>query len=276
MALMIILEMRFGRSEQLASEVLQLFLHEGPLGIDKLSNDELDHIVEELVACDHIDDYRIQAFLAAVSRNDLQRIVQLLKRRVEHAESLNESADYRPVFYEWYDKCPLVSRGIQDRRRILEELRDWATNDSPSGIRRYEAPRLFAAVANEFDDEVLGVIGRGLMAPTPIAVNVAELLSEVPRRFVWSRVQWLVRTLDDAERRNTEVYRAIGGALHTALMSGMRKGSPGEPFPEDVEQRDEARRVADRLLVGSPGERFYRSLQRAAEHEIERRSESWV
>ena len=52
-------------------------------------------------------------------------------------------------------------------------------------------------------------------------------------------------------------------------MSGGRTGTPGEPFAEDVEQRDEARKVADKLPVGSPGERFYRSLKRAAEHAIE-------
>ena len=54
-------------------------------------------------------------------------------------------------------------------------------------------------------------------------------------------------------------------------------GSPGKPFPDDVKQRDEARKVADGLPRGSPGERFYRSLQRVAEREIEReRNEGWA
>ena len=276
MALMVILEMRIGRSEQLASEVIRLFLHAGPLRIDKLSNDELDRIVEEFIVCSQIDDYWIQAFLASVSRSDLQRVVRLLQRRVEHAESLGESADYRPFPFRWHEKCRLESRGTQDRPWILEELRDWASKDAPGWRRGYEAPRLFAAVANEFDDEVLGVIELGLMAPSTIASNVAGLLSEVPRCFAWSHVQWIVRILEDAERRDTEVYKAVGDALHTALMSGGRTGTPGEPFPEDVEQRDKARKVADSLPVGSPGERLYRSLQRVAEGKIERRSEGWV
>ena len=137
---------------------------------------------------------------------------------------------------------------------------DWAAKDAPGWRRRYEAPRLFAAVSNGFDDEVLGVIERVLMTPSVIACNVADLLSEVPRCFAWSHVQWIVRILEAAERRDI---------VHTALMSGWRTGSLGEPFPEDVEQRDEARKVADSLPVGSPGERFYRSLQR-----FERRNES--
>ena len=67
------------------------------------------------------------------------------------------------------------------------------------------------------------------------------------------------------ERRDTDVYRAVGDVLHTALILGGRTGTPGEPFREDVEQRDGARKVADSLPVGSPGERFYRNLQRVAE-----------
>ena len=275
-ALMVIVEMRIGRSEQVASEALRLFSRGGPLRIDKLSIGELDHIVEELVVCDQIDDYWIQAFLASVSRSDLQRVVRLLQRRVEHAESLDGWADYRPIPFRWHEKWRLEAQGTQDRRRVLEELRDWAAKDASDGIRCFEAPRLFAAVANGFDDEVLSVIEQGLMAPAEIAGSVAELLSVVPRCFPWSHAQWIVRILEGGERRDTEVYRAISDALHTALMSGWRKGSPGEPFPEDVEQRDEACKVADSLPVGSPGERFYRSLQRVAERKIERRIEAWV
>ena len=113
------------------------------------------------------------------------------------------------------------------------------------------------------------MIELGLKAPAPIAGNVANLLSEAPRDFAWSHVRWIVRILEDAARRDTELYRTIGGALHSALRSGVRMGSPGKPFPEDLEQRDKARDVADGLPAGSPGERFYRSMQRVAEHAIE-------
>ena len=269
MALTVIRAMRIGRWEELAGEVLGLFAETGPLRVDELSKDELHGIVEELVACNEIDDYWIQAFLASVSRNDMQSIVRLLQRRVEHAESLDGSNSYCPLPYRWHEKWELKSQGTHYRRRILEDLRDWATEDDCGWRRHYEAPRLFAAVANEFDNEVLGVIGLGLKAPPAIARNVANLLTGVPRGFAWSHVQWIVRTLDDAARRDVNLYRAIGSALHSALMSGVRSGTPGEPFPEDVAQRDRARNVADGLPAGSPGERFYRSLQRGAEHEIE-------
>lgn len=269
-ALSVILRMRIGRSEQLAGEVLGLFRDTGPLRIDDLDQGELEHIVEELVGCDQIDDYWIQEFLASWSRIDLRSVVRLLQRRVEHAETLEESKEYRPVPFDWHDKWHLESIGARERLRVLQELRDWAAADVPGWRRRYEAPRLFAAAASVFDDEALGVIEIGLKAPVAIASKVATLLSAVPRDFAWSRVKWIVRTLEDAASRTPELYKGLGGALHAAVMSGVRMGSPGEPFPEDVEQRDEARKVADGLPPGSPGERFYRSIQRVAEYEIER------
>ena len=282
-ALTVILEMRIGRSEELAAQVLVLFRDKGPLRIEELGKDELDRIIAELVECDGIDDYSIQGFLVSLSRVDLQSVVRLLQRRVEHAETLDEhaespqeSTDYRPVPFNWHDHR-LESRGAHDRRRILEELRDWAVAEDASGWRRrYEAPRLFAVVASEFDDEVLDVIELGLKAPPAIARNVATLLSEVPRDFAWSRVQWIVRTLEDAARRDAALfledatlYEAVGDALHSALYGGVRTGLPGEPFPEDMKQLNESSRIADGLPVGSPGERFYRSVQRVTKHTIE-------
>ena len=278
-ALMVILEMRIGRSEELTAEVLRLFWDAGPLRIDELGKDELDGIVEQLVQCNRIDDYWVQAFLSSLSRSDLHSVVRLLQRRVEHAECLDELDDYRPVPFRWHDKWRLESIGARDRRRVLEELREWAAKDVPGWRRRNRAPHLFAIVASKFDDEALRVIELGLRAPAAIAANVANLLSEVPRDFAWSHVQWVVRTLDDAWRRDAEVYVAITDALYSALGSGVHTRSHGQPSPEFVKQCAEARKVADGLPRGSPGERFYRSVQRAAEHRIEldrERDEDWA
>ena len=276
MALMVILEIRIDRWEELAEEVFGLFADTGPLRIDHLGPDELDQLVDELVECNQIDGYWTQGFLASLGHSDLHGVVRLFQKRVEHAEAHKESQNYRPFPFDWYDEWRLKSQAMRDRRRILEALRDWAAKDAPSWIRHDEAPRIFATVADEFDDEALGVIELGLRAPVAVASEVANLLSEVPHGFAWTRVQWIIRTLDDAARRDAKIYKEIGFALRSSLMSGVRSRSPGKPYPEDVEQRDKAREVADGLPPGSPGERFYRSLQRSAEHEIERaRDQDW-
>ena len=272
MALTVILKMRIGRSMRLASDVLWLLSDESPIRIE-LGKRELGGILKELVVCNGIHDYGIQAFLATLSRRDPRAVVRLLQRRVERSESHDGLDNYDPIPFDWPDEWRLESRGTRNRRQILEELRDWATKDDPGWRRRYEAPRLFAAVAREFDDEVLGVIEQGLKDQVAIASNVANLLSEVPHGLAWSHVRWIVRILEDSERRDAEpgdavLYKAVGYALHSAFTSGVRMGTLGEPFPEDVVLRDRACEVADGLPPGSPGERFYRSLHRFAKSEI--------
>ena len=99
------------------------------------------------------------------------------------APTFTENCCYDPVPFDWHDEWPLESQGTQERRRILEELRDWAAEDVPGWRRRYEAPRLFAMVADEFDDEVLAVIELGLKAPAAIGEQGSQPASGGSARF---------------------------------------------------------------------------------------------
>jgi hypothetical protein len=71
-----------------------------------------------------------------------------------------------------------------------------------------------------------------------------------------------------AAAHGEECLQTIGGALHTAVTSGVRSGTPGQPFSEDIEQRNKSAEVAQALPRGSVEERFYRSLQSSAEQSI--------
>ena len=126
---------------------------------DAHDRDDYDGILGELVECNQIDDYWIQAFLASLGRSDLQSAVRLLRSRVEHAESLEESENYRPVPFNWHDKWRLESRGARDRRRILEELRDWAAEDVPGNVS------VSRSYAREHTSEWCGRIPMALKPP---------------------------------------------------------------------------------------------------------------
>ncbi|MHB1438759.1 MAG: helix-turn-helix domain-containing protein [Thiobacillus sp.] len=271
-----IVEMGIGRSPALADDTLVLFARDEPLRIEMLDEVSLAAIIDQLVECERIDEHWVGQFIGKLSRTHLATVVGLLERRIERAEGEAISPDYRPVPFGWDDKSAIQSAGHPQRRAVLDGLRDWAVADVEGWRRHYEGPRLFAAVAGEFDDEVLAIIEAGLTANLSMAKRVAHLLSEVPHGFVWSHVQWIVLVLDDSSRRDLELYRALSSALYSAVISGVRSGTPGEPFPQDLEQREKSREIADGLPAGSAGERFYRSLQRSAEESIRRyRDEDW-
>lgn len=274
LAVEILLDMRIGRSSDLADDALVLFSKGEPLSIELLDEDALDRIFEELKQCTSIDEYWVERFLGQLCARALERVIDLLKRRVELAEVHDFGYDdYRPLPFGWEDKTPLSSKGHASRRKLLEELREWAAADVPGWRRHFDGPRLFAAVVGDFDDEALGVLEAGLSGPLPEAKRVAHLLSEIPRSIIWQDVPWVSRILENALRRNADLYKGVASALHSAITSGVRSGTPGQPYPQDLEQRDRARKIADKLPLGSAAERFYRGLQRSAEADIKRKGE---
>jgi hypothetical protein len=65
-----------------------------------------------------------------------------------------------------------------------------------------------------------------------------------------------------------DAHEDLAGALYGAAISGMRQGTPGQPFSEDIEQRDKGLSIAQSLPSGSVEEQFYRSLSSSAAEAI--------
>jgi hypothetical protein len=64
------------------------------------------------------------------------------------------------------------------------------------------------------------------------------------------------------------LFRAQAGDAPLAGISGNRSGTPGEPFPETIEQRDKSRDIAKDLPAGSIEKRFYTDMAKSADRDI--------
>ncbi|KKD02298.1 hypothetical protein TN53_41300 [Streptomyces sp. WM6386] len=64
------------------------------------------------------------------------------------------------------------------------------------------------------------------------------------------------------------MLQVVGASLHSAASAGDLVTSPGTPYPEDTEIRDNAVRIMATLEQGSVEDRFYRSLKESAERRI--------
>ena len=99
---------------------------------------------------------------------------------------------------------------------------------------------------------------------------VAAVLHEAPRTFIWDQAEFVRTALHAADRLGEDVRREMVGALWGATISGVRSGTPREPFPETVEQRGRSRQIAKQLPTGSLEERFYSDMAESAERDIAR------
>ena len=257
----------FADSAHVADEVFQILGPHGDLRVDQLPAGVIDRLLDELEECPSIEGYWVEAFLADISVNRPTDLVDFLQRRVMRWESTDETTDYRPLPFAWNHE--LRVRETADLLWTLRRIRDWIAEGAESWKRQHAGPDLFAAVAGRFDADALRVIEEAVASGDSAQLTAAaSILREVPRLLVFENVGYVQRLLALADQAGDDHVQRIGGALSAAMSSGARTGIPGQPFAEDVEQRDRAREIAESLPIGSVAQRLYLSLQASAEHSI--------
>jgi len=266
-ALRLLVAVPFADSTSVAEELFQTIGPDGGLDWRQLPKPQMDEFLTELVLCPSIEDHSIMTFLADFSSDRPDDLVQFLQRRVERAETDAKGTDYKALPYDWTGD--LYVRDTPQFPTILRRLRGWITANADSWHRRDAGADLFVAVSGAFDETVMSILEEGVLTGDDNElIAVAAILEKAPSAFVFEQIPFVRRVLAAAADRSQEHLKRIGGALSSAASSGVRSGLAGEPFEEDVVQRDQAREIADTLPKGSPEERLYRSLEHIAEESI--------
>jgi transcriptional regulator with XRE-family HTH domain len=265
----LIAAIRFADDAGVADDIFMCFL--APLGISwsNFSEEELARMREHLVALDDISGYSVTEALAIRSSTDPGWVIRLLQDRVERAENLQSLDGYSATPFDWDNRLRI--RETTDFIVGLNGILIWIADRLDSWIRRKMGAEVFAAVATGYDSQVVDVLSNALASGSEeIARAVAAVLHEAPRTVIWDQPDFVRTALHAADRLGEEVRGEMIGALWGATISGVRSGTPGEPFPETVEQRDRSQEIAAKFPGGSLEERFYRDIAKSAERDIAR------
>jgi transcriptional regulator with XRE-family HTH domain len=268
-ALTLICRIPFEDSPQVTDDVLQLFVGAGALSWDELPEADAKALLAQLEACPSIEEYWIQTFLVALSVQQPTVVVDLLKRRIDRWEEVDSVLSYNPLPFHWH--TPLQVSSHPQCASVLAGLSEWLIGKPASWKRQDAGGRLFAAVAHNFEHpDVMAFLERTLAgARSPEAVRaLSSILRQMPREILLTNSALVARVFEAASKLGEDAVVEVGGAMHGAVTSGSYLGTPGQPFPRDIEQRDQARAVARTLVPGSPEELFYRSLEEAAEERM--------
>ena len=272
LALEILLSIKIIDSKEVADEVLGEFDDKhGKFKVGDLSNEQLKILLASLIECKSIDDYNIELFLNKLSLAKPKETAKLLMNRVEFKEASPELKEYDPIPFSWNRNEPIRFNEAKEYEWLLREIRDWATVKTDSWIRFHYGSDLFKLVSAGFDEVTLKVLDEWTSSSDERQlIAAATLLGEAPRNFVWDKQQFITKILDHAQKFGDKCYRRIASALHSSVLQGGKSGTPGQPFPEDIEQRDKAYEMMQKLPAGSPTHRFYKSLYEEAVSEIDR------
>lgn len=238
----------------------------GKLEWNDLAQRHKDTFIGALRSAASIESFLITTFLSKLSLQEPYSVIDLLTARVERAETGASLGSYVPLPHHW-------PTGLQFRQRddfpdILRRVREWLTSAPESAMRQYFGARLFAIVAGPFDAQTRQMIDEYLIEPDPAKMTtVSTILRGAPRELVWD-LSLVSACLRAADACGPQSLSAVQSALHSATFSGGRSADIGQPFPEDVEQRDTAAKLAERAVRGGLEEEFYRALSQSAEHWI--------
>ncbi|KKQ53159.1 hypothetical protein A2865_02600 [Candidatus Woesebacteria bacterium RIFCSPHIGHO2_01_FULL_39_17] len=270
-ALDILLGMRFNDSKEIADEVLGEFEEKhGRFKIDDLSQEQIIQILDRLVSCPSIDDYHIGLFLSKLSFIYPESTLKMMMDRIEYKEANQKLENYDVLPFSWNHSAPLRFHETSQYEQLLRTVRDWSTVKTDNWVRFHYGSDLFKLVSAGFDEVTLKVVDEWVISANERQLIAATaLLGEAPRTFVWDKSEFVIKILDQAEKFGPTCYKKVSSSLHSSVLQGVRHGTPGQPFPEDIHQRDRSYVMMQKLPPGLPAYRFYKALYEEAKVNID-------
>jgi transcriptional regulator with XRE-family HTH domain len=266
----LLLRVKIDDSQELIQEFCGVLGSYGQIQWVELAPDQQDMALKQLEACESLSDHHITDFLAVVAKTNPDRVVELMMKRVERDEQKPEDVagdwKYQPVPYHW--EGDLSMRSHPKFGAILREIRDWIAAKPDSSWQRIRlGSEIFKHVTGgQFDDTAIAVLDEAINSGDSAQFSaLTAIVHDIPKQVVWENVPLIIRILHTGEQLGGDHLKFVSSALHSAVISGTRSGTPGQPFPEDVEQKENALRIASSLPPGSIEQEFYKSLERSAD-----------
>ncbi|MEV0544141.1 helix-turn-helix domain-containing protein [Nocardia salmonicida] len=196
----------------------------------------------QLRVVNDIDQYSVLEFLRQRSTEEPVEVLSLLRGRIEFAETPNPPGAFRPAPTHWAQ--PLAVRAHPNYRELLNDLLAWLGQGTTSQRKHFGAP-LFIAAAGGFDDTTRQILLDALRTgPTTSADGIAAVLADAPNDLVLAETGFVADILTASARFDAETQDLIETALSISVITGVRYGTPGQPYPEDIRLRDQGAEIA--------------------------------
>jgi transcriptional regulator with XRE-family HTH domain len=230
-------------------------------------------LLEKLVTLTELDDYWIQLFLASSIKKDPASVIQLVMARLVEAKRRNDWT-YKPLSKE-YRGNGLGLMEVEGGSRLLWDFLNWAVDESkdiPSTRRVGEA---VSGLCGDYDQALLDLLLDWMSAGTQAhATLVAKVLRESQPALIYEHSKSIRDILNAAELIADDALDEIRSSIGAATHSGVRGGTPGEPFPEDLRMEQHCEQMLASLSRAEPAFDLYDGLLKDARYAIARQRKS--
>lgn len=230
-------------------------------------------LLRKLVVLKKLDDYWVRLFLVTSIKEDPSSVVELIMARFKEAQRRNDWS-YEPLSKE-HNGNGLGLMEVEAGPRLLREFLDWAVEelkDIPSAQHVGEAVYgLCGAYDQALLDLLLDWMSTGSQAH---ATLVAKVLRESQPALIYEQSKFIRDVLNAAELISDEALDEICSAIAMATHSGIRGGTSGEPFPEDLRMEQHCEQMLASLSRAEPAFDLYDGLLKDARYSITRQRKS--
>jgi len=232
-----------------------------------------EELLRKLVVLKELDDYWVRAFLTASIRKDPVLVVALVMARLVEAKRRNDWS-YEPLKKE-HNGEGLGLMEVEAGPRLLRDFLDCAleeSSDIPTARRIGEAVSGLCGKYNQaLLDLLLDWMSSGTLAHARL---VARVLQESQPVLIYEHSTFIRDILNASELIGEEAVDEIRSAIAAATYSGVRSGTPGEPFPEDLRMEQHCERMLASLSRVEPAFDLYDGLLKDARYAIARQRKS--
>lgn len=232
-----------------------------------------NELLRKLVVLKELDDYWVRAFLTASIKKDPVLVVALVMARLVEAKRRNDWS-YEPLRKE-HDGEGLGLMEVEAGPRLLRDFLDCALEESsgiPTARRVGEA---VSGLCGEYDQVLLDLLLDWMSSGTQAHARlVARVLQESQPALIYEHSKFIRDILNAAELVGEEALDEIRSAIAAAAYSGVRGGTPGEPFPEDLRMEQHCEQMLASLSRAEPAFDLYDGLLKDARYAIARQRKS--
>jgi transcriptional regulator with XRE-family HTH domain len=272
LAIMLLKHADIGTSANVAKDVFMFFYGDKIIPFRMLNKEDIDYFLTKLMSLPELREYWIATFLSNASKYHAQRTAAFFMARVERAAQTQDWG-YSPCNYDPYSHHkPLRFRESDDFVSILLQVARWMKS-APKGdhLFQHHAAELFNAMFQPFDNELIGFLQNWVdMATTGDLRTISYILKEAPANVVLEHRSFIIRFLEKAQQYGKDRLDDMVSVLIGSAISGLRSGTLGEPFPQDIKMKEDAEKALEEIPRFSPGYRLYENLKKHAEQNIER------
>jgi hypothetical protein len=118
---------------------------------------------------------------------------------------------------------------------------------------REGSAQLFDTMFKPFDDVLVGALQHwaDIAAHADIQA-ISKILGQAHPEFVFQQRPFVVRFLERAKQFGKKTVNGAISDLFASTIRGVRSGTPGEPFPRDLQTKQEAGKALAELPRFSP------------------------